>query len=96
MRIGEFYKKTASFPQSLLRVGIPIIAAYRATDYLMFRLMRENRASSHYLPWQAFVVMDVFTILMLSTLWWSLMRHGFAKPSRPDDGKAYGRDDHPS
>jgi branched-subunit amino acid transport protein AzlD len=85
MRMHEFYKKTASYPQALLRVGIPIIAAYRVTDYLIFRLMRGNRVALHYLSWQVFGVMDVLTILALSTLWWSLMRYGFGKHSREDE-----------
>jgi hypothetical protein len=85
--MSEFYSKTTNYWQALLRVGLPFIVLYRGTDYLIFRVMKGNRVGLHY-PWWFAVTMDVITMLILSTLWWSLMRSGFGKHRRPDNGNA--------
>jgi len=83
MRMHEFYAKTTNYWQALVRVGLPFIVLYRGTDYLIFRIMMGNRIGLYY-HWRFAVVMDAVTMLILSTLWWSLMRYGFGKPRRPD------------
>ena len=88
MKILEFYIKTTSFWQALLRVGLPIIAMYRATHYLMFRLEKGN-LRLHY-PWCFALTVDVIAILALSTLWWSLMRSGFGRHRTRKDGDSGG------
>lgn len=83
MRMREFYARTTNYGQALLCVGLPFIILYRGTDYLIFRMMKGNHVGLHY-PWRFAAVMDVITMLILSTLWWSLMRSGFGKHRRPD------------
>jgi hypothetical protein len=81
----EFYAKTTNYWQAVLRVGLPFVVLYRGADYLIFRIMKDSRARFHYLPWQAAVVIDVVTVLILSTLWWSVMRSVFGKGGCPDN-----------
>jgi hypothetical protein len=78
------YTKTTNYWQAVLRVGLPFIVLYRGTDYLIFRIVNGNCIGLRY-PWRFAVVMDVVTMLILSTLWWSLMRSGFGKHRRPDN-----------
>jgi hypothetical protein len=85
MKTVEFYEKTANYWQAVLRVGFPTIALYRATNYLIFRVETGNTVTAHY-PWRFSVIMDVITILILSTLWWSLMRSSFGK-QRTNEGR---------
>ncbi len=77
MTATEFYKKTTNYWQAVLRVGLPIITLYRASHYLAF-FITMGTVTLHY-PWRFAVIMDVITIFVLSTLWWSLMRSGFGK-----------------
>jgi hypothetical protein len=83
MAMVEFYKKTTNYWQAVLRVGFPIIILYRATHYLIFYMEKDNIVTLHY-PWRFAVIMDVITIFILSTLWWSLMRSGFGKHRSED------------
>ena len=80
----EFYTKTTNYWQAVLRVGLPIIALYRATDYLIFRIGKGNLVRLHY-HWRFALIMDVITIFVVSTLWWSLMRSGFGRHRRSDN-----------
>ncbi len=91
MKMVEFYKKTTNYWQAVLRVGLPIIALYRGTDYLIFRVLKGNLVRLQY-PWRFSVIMDVITIFILSTLWWSLMRSGFGKHRRADSTNEEQRD----
>ncbi|MGA9389332.1 MAG: hypothetical protein WBV69_02700 [Candidatus Sulfotelmatobacter sp.] len=81
----EFYKRTTNFWQALFRVGVPFVALYRVGDYLTF-LARGGHARSEYLPWRVFVPMDVVVVLLLSTLWWTVMRSVFGKDGHQDNG----------
>lgn len=80
MRMDEFYKKTTNYWQAVLRVGLPIISFYRATQYVIFYVERGKSVGLHY-PWRFSIIMDLITIFVLSTLWWSLMRSVFRKHS---------------
>jgi hypothetical protein len=84
MTMADFYKKTTNYWQAVLRVGLPIIALYRGTHYLIFRIEKGNLAGLQY-PWQFAVIMDVITVFILSTLWWSIMRSVFGKPRRANN-----------
>lgn len=84
MTIGEFYKKTTSYWQAVLRVGVPIIIAYRATNYLIFYVEKGAALKLHY-PWRFALIMDVITVFILSTLWWSLMRSVFGMHRRGEN-----------
>jgi hypothetical protein len=45
--------------------------------------MKVNGVGLHY-EWRFAAVTDLVTMLILSTLWWSLMRSGFGKHRRQD------------
>lgn len=82
MTMVEFYKKTTNYWQALLRVGLPVISLYRATQYLIFYISKDKTVGLRY-PWRFSIIMDLITIFVLSTLWWSLMRSVFGKASGP-------------
>ena len=84
MTMVEFYKETTNYWQAVLRVGLPIIALYRGTHYLIFRVEATNLVRLQY-PWRFGVIMDVITIFIISTLWRSLMRSGFGKHRRESE-----------
>jgi hypothetical protein len=65
--------KCASYWQSVLLVGLPFTILYRGTDYVIFRIITGNAASSLY-PWRAAIAMDVPVMLLVSAIWWCLMR----------------------
>jgi hypothetical protein len=85
MRLQELYKKTTDYKQAVLRVGLPVIALYRLTDFLIYWTMKGNRAGLHYpLPWRVALGMDVVTILIISTVWWEVARSVVGKHPRAD------------
>jgi hypothetical protein len=88
--MADFYKKTTNYWQAVLRVGLPIIALYRGADYLIFRVEKGDLARLQY-PWHFAVIMDVITVFILSTLWWSIMRSVFGK-RRANNTKEVQRD----
>ncbi len=81
----EFYRRTTNFWQVLFRVGVPLVVLYRVSDYLTFS-MRGEQARPEYLPWRVFVPTDVVIVLLLSTLWWTVMRSVFGKNGCQDHG----------
>ena len=81
MNMSYFYKKTTNYWQAVIRVGLPIILLYRITHYAMF-LIEGGRSAGIQYPWRFAAIVDPITIFILSTLWWSLMRSGYGKPSR--------------
>ena len=80
MNISDFYRKTTKFWQAVVRVGLPIILSYRVIHYVIF-LIEGGRSAGIDYPWRFAVIVDPITILILSTVWWSLMRSGFGTPS---------------
>lgn len=76
MRIPDLYRKTTSFWQTLLRVGIPFAVLYRTTDYLAF-LVRIRHSPSHFLAWYVFVPTDATVAVILSAAWSGVMRSVF-------------------
>jgi hypothetical protein len=91
MKMVDFYKKTTNYWQAVLRVGLPIVVLYRVIHYAIFWIEGGKSAGLFY-PWHFAVIVDVVTIFILSTIWWSLMRSGFGKASRRDTANE-ARDD---
>jgi len=82
MRMTDFYKKTTNYWQAVIRVGVPMIVMYRVIHYLTFLIAGDSSVGRY--PWRFAAVIDPIMILLLSTVWWSLMRSGFGKPSSTD------------
>jgi hypothetical protein len=82
MKLINLYTKTTNYWQAVIRIGLPVILLYRTTDYLIFRLGNGSRTLRY--PWIFSLTIDLVTTLILSTLWWSLMRSGFGRHDRGD------------
>ncbi len=64
--------KCANYWQSVLRFGLPFIVLYRGLDYLVFRIASGNMGLRY--DWRFALAMDAPVMLVVSALWWWLMR----------------------
>ena len=79
MNMADFYKKTTSYWQAVIRAGVPIIFLYRVIHYAIFLIEGGSSAGIH-CPWKFAMVVDPITIFVLSTLWWSLCVQALEEP----------------
>lgn len=64
--------KPASYWQSLLCFGLPCIVLYGLVNYVIFRLATCNVGLRY--PWRSVIVPDLAFMLLVTTVWWILMR----------------------
>jgi hypothetical protein len=64
--------RCATYWQSVLRFGLPFIVLYRGIDYGIFRIITEKAGLVY--PWRAVATTDVPLMLLVSAIWWALMR----------------------
>jgi hypothetical protein len=83
MKMADFYKKTSNYWQAVLRVGLPVMLLSRVGHYVISYIEGGNSLGLSY-PWGFAVILDLCTILIVSTLWWSIMRSVFGKASHRD------------
>jgi hypothetical protein len=71
-RLTRISYKFDTFGKSVVRFGLPWVILYRGIDYLSFR-MTLGKAGLPY-PWRMVLAMDLPIMLVVSAVWWGLMR----------------------
>src|SRR5437588_7504231 len=74
----------SSYWQSVLRFGLPATVLYRGIDYAAFRIIT-GKPRLLYPSWRAVAIMDISLMLLLSAIWWGLMRQ-IAASKRKNQG----------
>jgi hypothetical protein len=49
-----------------------MVAIYRGTHYVMFRVAGGGSIGRY--PWLFFLMLDIFVMFIMSTVWWGFMR----------------------
>jgi hypothetical protein len=70
--LGKISLKCSHYWQSVLLFGLPVTVLYRGIDYAIFRLTAEKAGLLY--PWSVAATMDVPLMLLVSAIWWGLMR----------------------
>ena len=83
LSLQQISLKCTSFWKSVLRFGLPFVVLYRGIDYLIFRITTGEVGLRY--PWRAMVTINVLLMLLVSAIWWGLMRQVAAwnKDKRP-------------
>jgi len=76
--------RCSSYWQSVLRFGLPATVLYRGIDYAAFRIIT-GKPRLLYPSWRAVAIMDISLMLLLSAIWWGLMRQ-IAASKRKNQG----------
>jgi len=76
--------KCATFWQSVLRFGLPLVLLSRLEDYVGFRISAGRTGLSY--PWGFHVMLDLAVMFFVSALWWWLMRELIALKRKNEQG----------
>jgi hypothetical protein len=76
--------KCASYWQSVLRFGLPLVILFQGTDYAAFRMTLGKTGLRYH--WGTSLVMDVAFVFLAPTPWWWLMREIAAWKQRNQQG----------
>jgi hypothetical protein len=82
--LDQLRLKCGSYWQSLLRFGLPSTILYFVIDYVAFRVATDDVGPTF--PWRRVVISDIAFLLIVSTLWWALMRQltAWKRKNEPD------------